>query len=90
MRKKLRAIAIALMLIILVGYSFAVDDDDQGKYYSLSFHGTGQDPCKLTNVDDPEDPSEEFCGECDDGCGESFIFSELNLTVAGKKVSGEL
>jgi hypothetical protein len=91
MRKKVCAVAMSLMLALLVGYSFADDDeDDNGNYYSLSFQGTGQDACKLTNVDDPDDPQEEFCGECDNGCGESFIFYELNLTVMYNRVFGKL
>jgi hypothetical protein len=91
MRKKVSALAMFLMFALLVGYLFADDDDDNGNYYRLSFQGTGQDACSLTNVDDLEDPTEEFCDdECDNGCGESFIFYDLNLTVVYNRVFGKL
>lgn len=92
MRKKVCAVAMFLMFALLVGYLFADDDDDDnGNYYRLSFQGTGQDACALTNVDFSKDPPEEFCDDlCDNGCGESFIFYDLNLTVVYNRVFGKL
>ena len=87
MRKKVCAVAVTLILALLVGYLFADDDDDNGNY---SFEGTGQDACKLTNVDNLENPNMEFCDECENGCGESFIFYNLKLKVVGNEVFGKL
>jgi len=82
MGKKVCVVAMSLMLSFLVGNSFAGPG-------SLSFDGTGQDACGLINGDDPYSPSGE-CEACDNGCGSSFIYYDLNLKVGDTKVSGKL
>jgi len=72
----------SLMLAFLVGNSFAGDG-------SLSFEGTGQDACKLINGNDPYSES-GACEDCDNGCGSSFIYYDLNLKVRDTNVSGKL
>jgi hypothetical protein len=90
MKKKVCAVAMFLMLALFFGYSFAHDDDNQYAY-SLSFQGSGQDCCGLTDIDDLSNPTEASCDtECDDGCGSSYTYYDLKFTIIGNRAFGKL